>query len=95
MIPRQLADLFKIFGDETRIKIISELFISEMCVSDISKNLNLSQSLVSHQLKILRNAKLVDYKKDGKQTIYYLIDEHVKTIYEMGKEHILENIKED
>lgn len=90
MISRKLAELFKIFSDETRIKIISELFDSEKCVSEISTNLKLSQSLISHQLKILKDANLIDYKKNGKNIIYFLIDDHVKTIYEMGREHILE-----
>ena len=87
---RELATLFKVFGDETRIKIISQLFEDEKTVTELVNNLNLTQSLISHQLKILKDAKLVDYKKDGKNIYYFLIDEHVKLIYELGLEHINE-----
>ena len=87
---RDLATLFKVFGDETRIKIISQLFEDEKTVTELVNNLNLTQSLISHQLKILKDAKLVDYKKDGKNIYYFLIDEHVKLIYELGLEHINE-----
>ncbi len=85
-----LAELYKIFGDSTRIKILYVLFESEMCVCDISTLLGLSQSAVSHQLKILRQADLIKPRRDGKQVFYSLADEHVKTIISNGMEHILE-----
>lgn len=87
---RELSNIFKVFADETRLKIISELFESEKCVGDISKNLNLSQSLVSHQLRILKDSKVVDYEKRGQKIFYFLVDEHVRLIYKMGLEYVLE-----
>ncbi|OPJ65020.1 ArsR/SmtB family transcription factor [Clostridium oryzae] len=85
-----LAELFKVFGDSTRIKIICVLFESEMCVCDISAILGMSQSAVSHQLRVLKQAKLVKYRKDGKVVYYSLDDEHIKAIFNMGLEHIEE-----
>ncbi|MBQ9200070.1 MAG: helix-turn-helix transcriptional regulator [Lachnospiraceae bacterium] len=85
-----LAELFKVFGDTTRIKILYTLFESEMCVCDIAEILNMTQSAISHQLKILKNAKLVKSRRDGKQIIYALDDEHVGSIIKMGIEHISE-----
>ena len=85
-----LSELFKIFGDSTRVKIINVLLTQELCVSDIADKINVSQSAVSHQLRILKQAKLVKYRKDG-QTIYYsLADEHIEKIFLMGVEHIEE-----
>ncbi len=85
-----LSELFKIFGDSTRVKIINVLLTQELCVSDIADKINVSQSAVSHQLRILKQAKLVKYRKDG-QTIYYsLADDHVEKIFLMGVEHIEE-----
>jgi len=86
-----LSDLFKIFGDSTRIKIICALFNSEMCVCDITCLLNMKQSAISHQLKILRQAKLVKYRREGKSVYYSLDDEHIKGIFNMGLMHIREN----
>lgn len=85
-----LAELFKIFGDSTRIKIINILFEEELCVNDISKKINISQSAVSHQLRILKSAKLVKYRKDANMIYYSLDDEHIKKIFELGCEHINE-----
>ncbi len=85
-----LAELFKVFGDSTRIRILHALFVSELCVGDIAQILNLSQSAVSHQLKILKDAKLVRFRRDGKVIFYSLDDDHVRTILSMGREHIEE-----
>lgn len=85
-----LADLFKIFGDTTRIKILYSLRQSELCVNDIAQGLNLTQSAVSHQLKILRQSKLVKYRREGKSIFYSLSDGHVVTIIDQGLEHIKE-----
>lgn len=85
-----LAELFKIFGDSTRIRILFELFYGEHNVSEIADALNMTQSAVSHQLKILRSAKLIQARRDGKQIYYSLADEHVNTIISVGREHIEE-----
>ncbi|WP_420856929.1 ArsR/SmtB family transcription factor [Tepiditoga spiralis] len=85
-----LSDLFKIFGDSTRIKIISLLFKGEFCVQVISKILEISRSAISHQLRILRQSKLVKYRKEGKIVFYSLNDEHIKNIFNIGLEHIQE-----
>lgn len=85
-----LAELFKIFGDSTRIKIINSLLEEELCVNDISKITNVSQSAVSHQLRILKTSKLVKYRKEGNLIYYSLDDDHVKKIFELGCEHINE-----
>ncbi len=85
-----LAELFKIFGDSTRIKILYALIESELCVGDIAQLLNLSQSAVSHQLRILKDAKLVKFRRDGKTIFYSLDDEHVRNILSMGMEHVEE-----
>lgn len=85
-----ISELFKIFGDSTRIKIINVLIDEELCVSDIANRINATQSAVSHQLRILKTSKLVKYRKD-RNTIYYsLDDDHVKKIFELGCEHINE-----
>lgn len=86
----ELADFFKVFGDATRIKILQALLISEMCVCDISILLQVSQSAVSHQLKTLRSSKLVKFRKEGKTVFYALNDDHIKTIIDMGLQHISE-----
>lgn len=83
-----LADVFKMFGDSTRIKILYALFESELCVGDISSILNISQSAISHQLKLLKDAKLVKFRREGKVIFYALDDDHVRTILSMGMEHI-------
>ena len=85
-----LAELFKIFGDSTRIKILYVLFEAEMCVCDIAALLGMTQSAISHQLKALKNARLVKSRRDGKTVFYSLADDHVKTIIDQGLEHILE-----
>jgi len=85
-----LADLFKIFGDSTRIKILYSLFESELCVCAIAELLNMTQSAISHQLKILKNAKLVGNRREGKTIYYYLLDEHVRSIIAQGFEHLME-----
>jgi ArsR family transcriptional regulator len=85
-----LAELFKVFGDTTRVKIISALFESEMCVCDIAELLHMSQSAISHQLRVLRQARLVKHRKEGKVVFYSLDDEHIKHIFDEGLEHILE-----
>ena len=85
-----LADLFKIFSDSTRVKILCSLFESELSVTDITEATGVSQTAVSHQLRILKQNHLVKYKRDGKQMIYSLSDEHVKTIINCGIEHIEE-----
>ena len=85
-----LAELFKVFGDSTRIKILYVLFDEECSVGDIADKLNMTQSAISHQLKILKQAKLIKGRRAGKAMLYSLSDEHVKTIIAMGKEHIEE-----
>lgn len=85
-----LAELFKCFGDSTRIKILFVLFESELCVCDIAEALNMTQSAVSHQLKILKQAKLIKNRREGKSVIYMLADAHVRSIIAEGREHIEE-----
>ena len=85
-----LAELFKVFGDSTRIRILYVLFEDELCVGDIAELLNMSQSSVSHQLRILKDAKLVKFRREGKSIFYALDDEHVYHILEMGMEHVEE-----
>ena len=85
-----LAELFKVFGDSTRIRILFALFESEMCVTEIADNLNMTQSAISHQLKILKHGKLVGTRREGKQMIYFLADDHVRTIMKQGIDHIEE-----
>ena len=85
-----LAELFKVFGDSTRIKILYVLFQSEMCVCDIAQLLNMSQSAISHQLRVLKQAQLVKYRREGKTVLYSLADAHVNTILNQGLEHIEE-----
>lgn len=85
-----LAELFKVFGDSTRTKILSCLEIKELCVCDIASCLNMTKSAVSHQLRILRQAHLVKTRKNGKEVIYSLDDEHVNKIFECGLSHINE-----
>lgn len=85
-----LAELFKVFGDTTRIKIICALFESEMCVCDLSCLLNMTQSAISHQLRVLKSARLVKFRREGKVVYYSLDDEHIKHIYDAGLNHISE-----
>ena len=86
----ELADLFKVFGDSTRIKILYVLFENEMCVYDIANILNMTQSAISHQLRVLKQNRLVRYRKEGKTVLYTLADEHVFTILSQGIEHVEE-----
>lgn len=86
----RLADFFKILGDSTRIKILHALFISELCVCDIASLLKVSPSAVSHQLRTLRQADLVTFRKEGKTVFYSLSDDHVRLIVNQGLQHITE-----
>ncbi|HPX31974.1 MAG TPA: metalloregulator ArsR/SmtB family transcription factor [Erysipelotrichaceae bacterium] len=85
-----LADLFKLFGDSTRIKILYTLYEKELSVSEIAEELKMTISAVSHQLRVLKQGKLVKFRREGKQIYYSLDDDHVKTIIAMGREHIEE-----
>jgi len=85
-----LAELFKVFGDSTRVRILFALFGAELCVCDLSEALDMTQSAISHQLQILRTNKLVKSRREGKQVYYSLADEHVVTIIAQGLSHILE-----
>ncbi|WP_028242805.1 ArsR/SmtB family transcription factor [Pseudobutyrivibrio ruminis] len=85
-----LAELFKVFGDSTRVRILFALFETELCVCDLSEALDMTQSAISHQLQILRTNKLVKSRREGKQVYYSLADEHVVTIIAQGLSHILE-----
>ena len=86
----RLAELFKLFGDPTRVRILCALFESEMCVCDIAQLLNMNQSAISHQLKILKQSRLVKSRREGKAVFYSLADGHVRTIINQGLEHIEE-----
>ncbi len=83
-----LADFFKNFDDSTRIKILYALFQKEMCVSDLVRELDMNQSAISHQLRVLRQSDLVKFRKEGQTAVYSLDDDHVATLLEMGIEHI-------
>lgn len=85
-----LAEFFKVFGDSTRIKIICALFENEMCVCDLSALLNVSQSAISHQLRTLKSARLVKYRREGKVIYYSLDDEHIKHVFDEGLKHVKE-----
>ncbi|MFB0921375.1 MAG: metalloregulator ArsR/SmtB family transcription factor [Oscillospiraceae bacterium] len=85
-----LADLFKIFGDTTRIKILYALFESELCVCAISELLGMTQSATSHQLRVLKDSHLVGYRREGKTIFYFLADDHVRSIIDQGFEHVTE-----
>ena len=86
-----LADLFKVFGDSTRIRILFALFETEVCVCDLANTLNMTQSAISHQLRILKQSKLVKNRREGKSIFYSLADDHVRTIIAQGREHIEED----
>ena len=86
----ELADLFKVFGDSTRLRIMYTLFEDEHSVGEIAQLLNMEQSTISHQLRVLRTNKLVKIRRDGKQIYYSLDDDHVKKVIEMGLDHVLE-----
>lgn len=85
-----LAELFKVFGDTTRVKLLWALDESEMCVCDLAALLNMTQSAVSHQLRVLKQARLVKYRKEGKNVYYSLDDDHVKLIFDQGMLHVNE-----
>ena len=85
-----LAELFKVFGDTTRIRILYALFEAEMCVCDIAQILNMTQSAISHQLRVLKQARLVRNRREGKQIYYSLADDHVRTIIGQGMDHVNE-----
>ena len=86
-----LAELFKVFGDSTRIRILYVLFEAEVCVCDLAEALNMTQSAISHQLRILKQNKLVKSRREGKSVFYSLADGHVRTIIDQGREHIEED----
>ena len=83
-----VAELFKVFGDSTRTRILSALSIEELCVCDISALLNMSMSAVSHQLSILRQTKIVKSRREGKEIVYSLDDEHISELYKVALEHL-------
>jgi ArsR family transcriptional regulator len=85
-----IAELFKAFGDPTRVHILSLLLKQELCVGDIAEGVALSQSAVSHQLRLLKQMDLIKFRREGKNILYSLADDHVRTILEMGLEHVME-----
>ena len=89
-IVEDLADLYKVFGDMTRIRILYALSCSELCVYDIATVLGMSQSAISHQLRVLKQAKLVKYRREGKIVFYSIADSHIHTILNQGLEHVQE-----
>lgn len=86
----KIAELFKGFADGTRVQILFHLLQKEMCVNDIAQAVCISQSAISHQLRLLKQMHLIKYRREGKNILYSLADDHVKTILEMGLEHIME-----
>lgn len=85
-----LAELYKVFGDSTRIRILYVLLESEMCVCDIAALLSMTQSAISHQLRVLKQSRLVKFRREGKSVLYSLADDHVHTIIASGMDHVLE-----
>jgi DNA-binding transcriptional ArsR family regulator len=85
-----IADLFKGFADPTRVHILSLLQERELCVTEIAEAVELSQSAISHQLRILKQMHLIKFRRDGKNIVYSLADDHVRTILQMGLEHVME-----
>lgn len=85
---QELADLFKVLGDPTRIRIVQQLLNNEMCVTDIAEAMGMGQSAISHQLRVLRQARLVAFRKEGKTVMYSLNDEHVVMLLSQGIEHV-------
>jgi DNA-binding transcriptional ArsR family regulator len=85
-----MAELFKVFSDSTRVRILCVLMQSDLTVSEITKSLSMTQSAISHQLRMLKQARLVKFRRDGKNLIYSLADEHVSTIFNQTLEHIME-----
>ena len=86
-----LADIFKVFGDSTRVRILSALDVHEMCVCDLANVLSMTKSAVSHQLRILRTNNLVSARRDGKNMFYSLADDHIQSIFELALEHLNED----
>ena len=86
----ELAELYKIFGDHTRIRILCVLWEHELCVCDIAKLLSMTDSAISHQLRVLKSARLIKYRRDGKTVFYSLADEHVRTLINCAIDHIKE-----
>ena len=86
-----LAELFKVFGDYTRLRVMLELLEKELCVGDLAETLEMTQSAISHQLRILKQNKLVKSRREGKSIFYSLADDHVRTIIGQGREHIEED----
>ena len=86
----KIADLFKGFADPTRVKILFLLLDGERCVNDIAQSVEVSQSAISHQLRLLKQMHLIKYRREGKNLLYSLDDDHVRTILQMGLEHVLE-----
>ena len=86
----RLADLFKVLGDPTRVRILWALSLHEMCVCELAKSLDMSQSMVSHQLRLLRNARLVRGRREGRSIYYSLADAHVSLLFSQGLEHVQE-----
>lgn len=89
-ISEQIAELFKTFGDTTRVRILWLLLPKEQCVGDIAQVLEISQSAISHQLRILKQMHLIKVRREGKNALYSLADDHVRTILQMGLEHVME-----
>ena len=89
----RLADFFKVLGDPTRVKILCALFHAELCVCDIAFLLGMTKSAISHQLRMLKQTRLVKYRKEGKVVFYSLDDEHIKTVFDQGLQHITESAK--
>lgn len=89
-LPQQIAELFKAFADPTRVRILGQLLDGELCVGDIAQGIAVSQSAVSHQLRILKQMHLIKVRRDGKNALYSLADDHVRTILQMGLEHVME-----
>ena len=87
----EVAELFKVFGDSTRARIICALTVSELCVCDLSCLLNMSQSAISHQLRILKQARMVKNRRSGKVVYYSLADDHIKKLFEIAFEHVMED----
>lgn len=86
----QIAELFKAFGDSTRVRILALLLNEELCVGDIAERLEMTQSAISHQLRLLKQIHLIKFRRDGKNILYSLADDHVRTILKMGLEHVME-----
>ena len=86
----KLAELFKVFGDPTRVRILYALTMQELCVQDIADKLSMTHSAISHQLRVLKQMELVKFRRDGKTIYYSLADDHVKTIMAQGLEHVCE-----